>query len=59
VEEVRVAEEDEAHKKGATADRVTKSAPLCNLFVSMLERAGIETDRFSSSTGPLAGLEMA
>ncbi len=32
--------------------------PLCNLYVSMLQRLGIETDRFSSSTGTLTGLEM-
>jgi hypothetical protein len=30
--------------------------PLCNLFVSMLQRLGIETDRFGSGTGTLAGL---
>jgi hypothetical protein len=33
--------------------------PLCNLFVSMLQRLGIETDRFANATGTLAGLEMA
>ncbi len=33
--------------------------PLCNLFVCMLQRLGIETDRFGSSTGTLAGLETA
>lgn len=32
--------------------------PLCNLFVSMLQRIGIETDTFSSGTGTLTGLEM-
>jgi hypothetical protein len=31
--------------------------PLCNLFVSMLQRLGIETDKFSTGTGTLAGLE--
>jgi hypothetical protein len=31
--------------------------PLCNLYVSMLQRLGIETDRFSSGTGTLSGLE--
>lgn len=30
--------------------------PLCNLYVSMLQRLGIETDKFSSSTGTLTGL---
>ena len=32
--------------------------PLCNLYVSMLQRMGIATDRFSTSTGPLQGLEL-
>jgi len=32
--------------------------PLPNLFVSMLQRMDIETDRFASSTGAMAGLEM-
>jgi len=32
--------------------------PLPNLFVSMLQRMGIETDRFASSTGTMSGLEM-
>jgi len=30
--------------------------PLSNLYVSMLQRLGIESDRFSSSTGTLTGL---
>lgn len=33
--------------------------PLSNLFVSMLQRLGIETDQFGSSTGTLTGLEVA
>jgi hypothetical protein len=32
--------------------------PLCNLFVSMLQRMNIEADKFGSSTGTLTGLEM-
>jgi len=35
------------------------NTPLCNVFVSMLQRLGLETDRFASSTGTLTGLEMA
>jgi hypothetical protein len=31
--------------------------PLCNLYVTMLQRLGIETDQFGSSTGTLSGLE--
>jgi hypothetical protein len=33
--------------------------PLCNLYVSMLQRLGIETEKFATSTGTLAGLEAA
>ncbi len=33
--------------------------PACNLFVSMLQRFGIETDQFNTSTGTLTGLEVA
>lgn len=32
------------------------NTPLCNLFVSMLRRMGIEADAFGSSTGSIAGL---
>lgn len=32
--------------------------PLPNLFVSMLQRLGLEADRFASSTGTMRGLEM-
>jgi hypothetical protein len=32
--------------------------PLPNLFVTMLQRLGIETDSFASSTGTLGGLEL-
>ncbi len=31
--------------------------PLSNLYLSMLQRLGIETDKFASSTGTLTGLE--
>jgi hypothetical protein len=33
--------------------------PLPNLYVSMLQRMGIETDRFASSTGTMKGLDLA
>lgn len=35
------------------------NTPLSNLFVNMLQRLGLEVDRFGSSTGTLRGLEMA
>lgn len=36
-----------------------RRVPLCNLFVSMLQRFGVETDQFSQGTTTLTGLEMA
>jgi hypothetical protein len=36
-----------------------RRVPLCNLYVSMLQRFGVETDRFGTSTGTLTGLERA
>jgi hypothetical protein len=35
-----------------------RNYPLPNLFVSMLQRMGIETDRFASATGTMTGLEL-
>jgi hypothetical protein len=35
-----------------------KHPPLCNLFVSVLQRVGIAADQFGSSNGTLTGLEM-
>ena len=37
----------------------TNNYPLPNLFVSMLQRMGIEAARFASSKGTLRGLETA
>lgn len=33
--------------------------PLCNLFVTMLQRLGIETDAFGSNSGSMTGLEVS
>ncbi len=33
--------------------------PLCNLYVSLLQRLGIESQKFGTSTGTLTGLEAA
>jgi hypothetical protein len=38
--------------------RRDNNAPLCNLFVSMLQRLGVETDTFASGTTRVTGLEM-
>lgn len=37
----------------------TSNYPLPNLYVSMLQRMGIEAERFASSTGTMKGLETA
>ena len=34
-----------------------RNTPLPNVFVTILQRLGLETDRFASSTGTLTGLE--
>jgi hypothetical protein len=44
---------------GHTAFDAQKNAPLCNLYVSMLQQLGLETDAFGSSTGTLSGLTSA
>ena len=35
-----------------------RNYPLPNLFVSMLQRMGIEQDKFATGTGTMRGLEM-
>lgn len=37
----------------------TSPPPLSNLYVTMLQRLGVNTDRFGSSTGTLQGLNIA
>ena len=46
------------HGKHLAFDR-DKNYPLPNLFVSMLQSIGIETDRFATSTGTMTGLDLA
>ncbi len=36
-----------------------RNLPLANLYVSMLQRLGLDVERFASSTGTMRGLEMA
>ncbi|MCA9059375.1 MAG: DUF1552 domain-containing protein [Planctomycetaceae bacterium] len=45
------------HGQHLAFDR-NRNAPLPNLFVSVLQRLGMEDDHFMSSTGTLSGLEM-
>jgi hypothetical protein len=42
---------------GHLAFNTSNNKPLCNLFVTMLQQAGIETGHFGSSTGTLSGLQ--
>ena len=44
---------------GHLAFDTKKNYPLPNLYVSMLQRLGLEIDRFASSTGTMRGLELA
>jgi hypothetical protein len=45
------------HGRFLAFDRNSKNRPpLTNLFVSMLQQFGVETDKFSTSTGTLRGL---
>jgi hypothetical protein len=44
------------HGRHLAFDRLNNK-PLSSLFVTMLQRLGVETDRFSSSTGNLSELE--
>ena len=46
------------HGQNLAFDRIT-NYPLPNLYVSMLQRLGLEADRFASSTGTMRGLEFA
>lgn len=45
------------HGQHLVFDRA-QNYPLPNLFVSMLQRLGLEEDKFASSTGTMRGLEM-
>ena len=44
------------HGQHLAFDKVNNT-PLCNLYVNMLHRFGLEADRFGSSTGTITGLE--
>jgi Protein of unknown function (DUF1552) len=44
------------HGQHLAFDR-TRNTPLPNLFVNILQRMGIEAERFASSTGTMAGIE--
>jgi hypothetical protein len=45
------------HGKHVAFDK-QNNAPACNLYLSMLQRMGIEVNAFGSSTGTLSGLEV-
>jgi hypothetical protein len=46
------------HGQSIAFDR-QQNYPLPNLFVTMLQSMGIETDKFASSTGTMTGLDLA
>jgi Protein of unknown function (DUF1552) len=35
-----------------------KETPMCNLFLTMMDRMGVPTEHFGDSTGPLQGLDL-
>jgi hypothetical protein len=35
-----------------------KETPMCNLFMTMMDRMGVQSDYFGDATGPLAGLDL-
>lgn len=47
------------HLVVAPQGNLKKSTPLSNLFVTLLQHMGIETDKFGGSTGTVSGLETA
>ncbi|MDE3196282.1 MAG: DUF1552 domain-containing protein [Acidobacteriota bacterium] len=38
---------------------VRRETPMCNLFLTMMDRMGVPTDQFGDSTGELEGLNLA
>jgi hypothetical protein len=36
-----------------------KETPMCNLFLTMMDRMGVHTEHFGDSTGPIQGLDLA
>ena len=36
-----------------------KETPMCNLFLTMMDRMGVHTEHFGDSSGPLQGLDLA
>jgi len=36
-----------------------RETPMCNLFLTMMDRMGVRTEHFGDSTGPIQGLDLA
>jgi hypothetical protein len=36
-----------------------RETPMCNLFLTMMDRMGVRMERFGDSTGRLQGLDLA
>ena len=45
--------------RALASQEARRRVSLCNLYLSMLQRFGVETDFFGASTGTLSGLELA
>jgi Protein of unknown function (DUF1552) len=43
-------------RKGGRHIRYPTGTPLCNLYLSLLDRAGVRAERFGDSDGPLKGM---
>jgi hypothetical protein len=56
---LRQSKEDDFNLLDRTSVFLGSNPGLCNLYVSMLQRLGIETDHFGTSNGTLPGLAMA
>ena len=37
---------------------VRRETPMCNLFLTMMDRMGVHTEKFGDSTGQLQGLDL-
>jgi hypothetical protein len=35
-----------------------RETPMCNLFLTMMDRMGVPTEQFGDSTGHLTGLDL-
>ena len=46
------------HQDRAAASSYRKETPMCNLFLTMMDRMGVHAEHFGDSTGRLEGLRI-